>query len=425
MSDDSGMQQDQGQHQASQSHRDHFLNFFKQLQSVSNKIHSTGNLDEVMLDLSKEICDLFGCERLTMYAVSSSRNSIYSKLKTGLHSFKDFKLPISEASIAGYVALHKKLVNLHDVYDEAELASYSPQMRFMRKVDDRTGFRTKTMLTNPIVDARTGDLLGVIQLLNNLEDEPFSVIVEEGLKELCLTLAIAFSQRMKGPQSIPTRYDHLVSAGTLSATEMELATRAARRKHADLEEVLINDFKIKLADIGASLAEFFGVPYEPYRALRDKPVELLKNFKREYVENNEWLLLEQGADGLLVLATDPDRVEGSRIVHNLFPKTEIAFCVTSNVEFAQTVDQFFGVAPDRGVAARSRDTTESDHATEIEDALLQRVEKVLSDAFQQKSSDISLTVGKGTEKSKSSLRESGALESLSGRFVIDYRIAFA
>ena len=41
------------------------LNFFKKLQAVTNKIHSTSNVDEIMLDMSQDVCDL-----LTIYSVS-------------------------------------------------------------------------------------------------------------------------------------------------------------------------------------------------------------------------------------------------------------------------------------------------------------------------------------------------------------------
>ena len=77
-------------------------------------------------------------------------------------------------SVAGYVALVKKIVNISDVYDEAELKSHSPEMHFLREVDRRTGYRTKQMLVAPLIDARTGDLQGVIQLINNKAGVPFN-----------------------------------------------------------------------------------------------------------------------------------------------------------------------------------------------------------------------------------------------------------
>ena len=91
------------------------LNFQKNLQTVTNRIHATSNVDEIMLEVSQEICNLFNADRLTLYAMGEDKASIISKIKTGLNSFKDLKLPIAEQSIAGYVALSKKIVNLKDV----------------------------------------------------------------------------------------------------------------------------------------------------------------------------------------------------------------------------------------------------------------------------------------------------------------------
>ena len=119
------------------------LEFTKNLNHVNNKIHATGNVDEIMLELSKDICALFNADRLTIYVVGEDKVSLVSKVKTGLNSFKDLKLPIAEQSIAGYVAMHKKLLNIKDVYDENELAQYSTHLRFLQEVDKRTGYRTR------------------------------------------------------------------------------------------------------------------------------------------------------------------------------------------------------------------------------------------------------------------------------------------
>ena len=83
------------------------LAFQKQLQLVTNKIHATSNIDEIMLEVSSDICQLFNADRLTIYSVGEDKASIISKVKTGLNSFKDLKLPIAEQSIAGYVALSR------------------------------------------------------------------------------------------------------------------------------------------------------------------------------------------------------------------------------------------------------------------------------------------------------------------------------
>src|ERR1035437_4680408 len=118
------------------------LNFSKALQTVTNKIHATSNVDEIMLEVSADICSLFNADRLTIYTVGEDKQTIVSKIKTGLNSFKDLKLPIAEHSLAGYVALSKKMMTIKDVYDESELKSHNPNLRFLQEVDKRTGYRT-------------------------------------------------------------------------------------------------------------------------------------------------------------------------------------------------------------------------------------------------------------------------------------------
>ena len=134
----------------------------------------------------RDICDLFSCDRLTIYAVGEDKQSIVSKVKTGLNSFKDLKLPISEHSVAGYVAETRKVVNIDDVYDDLELKSYSPVMKFLKEVDRRTGYRSKQMLVAPIIDTQSDELRGVVQLINSRHDTPFPALAEEGVQGLSL-----------------------------------------------------------------------------------------------------------------------------------------------------------------------------------------------------------------------------------------------
>src|SRR5919204_2331864 len=317
------------------------LAFQKQLQAVTNKIHATNNIDEIMLEVSADVCSLFNADRLTIYSVGEDRQSIVSKVKTGLNSFKDLKLPIAEHSIAGFVALAKKTINIRDVYDDNELRAIHPSLRFLQEVDKRTGYRTKQMLVAPIVETGSNDLIGVIQIINNKAGTPFGALAEEGVAELSQTLAIAFRQRQK-PQLAKTKYDYLIADAVLSAGEFELAARQARKKAIDIEQVLTEEFQVKIPAIGHPLSKFSGGPYEPFKSDRVKPAELLKNLKREYVEANVWVPIDETKEGIVVLCLDPERIRSSRIASNVFPKSRIIYRVTTHKEFKETLNQFYG-----------------------------------------------------------------------------------
>src|SRR3954451_13621913 len=317
------------------------LAFQKQLQAVTNKIHATNNIDEIMLEVSADVCALFNADRLTIYSIGEDKQAIVSKVKTGLNSFKDLKLPIAEHSIAGYVALAKKTINIRDCYDEGELRAINPNLRFLQEVDKRTGYRTKQQLVAPIVEQGSNELIGVIQIINNKAGAPFGALAEEGVHELSQTLAIAFKQRQK-PQIAKTKYDYLIADAVLSAGEFDLAARQARKKAVDIEQVLTDEFQVKIPAIGHALSKFFAVPYEPFKSDRVKPAELLKNLKREYVEGNQWVPIDDTKEGLVVVCLDPERIRSSRIASNVFPKARIIYRVTTQKDFKETCNHFYG-----------------------------------------------------------------------------------
>jgi type II secretory ATPase GspE/PulE/Tfp pilus assembly ATPase PilB-like protein len=395
------------------------LNFQKNLQSVTNKIHATTNVDEIMLEVSADICTLFNADRLTIYTVGEDKQSIVSKVKTGLNSFKDLKLPIAEHSIAGFVAQSKRMLNLKDVYDESELRGHNPNLRFLQEVDKRTGYRTKQMLVAPVAEPGGGELVGVVQLINNKTGVPFGQLAEEGVTELCQTLAIALKQRQK-PQVLKTKYDFLVSDAVISAAEFELAARSARKKAVDVEEVLAQEFQVKLPAIGSALAKFFGVPYEPFKPDRIKPMDLLKNLKREYVESNQWVPIEDSKEGLIILCMDPERIKSSRIVQNVFPGRKLAYRVTTLKEFKDTLKAFYGAdAADSGdIGDMLHDMAEDESPVEgdsdevsaaADNELVKLVNKIIIDAYNQGASDIHIEPYPGKGKTEIRLRKDGSL----------------
>ncbi len=395
------------------------LAFQKSLQTVTNKIHATSNIDEIMLEVSADICTLFNADRLTIYTLGEDKNTIISKVKTGLNSFKDLKLPLAEHSIAGYVGLSKEMLNLRDVYDESELHFHNPNLRFLQEVDKRTGYRTKQMLVAPVVDGTNGELIGVVQIINNKAGLPFGPMTEEGVSELTQTLAIAFKQRQK-PQVLKTKYDFLVSDAVISAAEFELAARSARKKAIDVEAVLSEEFQVKLPSIGAALAKFFAVPYEPLKTDRIKPMDLLKNLKREYVESNQWVPIEDGKEGLIVLCLDPERVKSSRIVQNVFPKAKLIYRVTTQKEFRETLNLFYGAEEidtgDIGDMLSSLDDDESleaeggdDVSAAADNELVKLVNKIIIDAYNQGASDIHIEPYPGKAKTEIRFRKDGSL----------------
>jgi len=412
------------------------LQFSKALQQVTNRVHATHDIDEIILDVSSEICKLFNADRLTIYMVSDDQRIIVSKVKTGLNSFHDLKLPISVQSIAGYVAHSRAVLNIRDVYDDGELSQIHPELRFLHEVDKRTGYRTKQMLVAPIVHdsdeaGKPADLIGVVQIINSKSGLPFTALEVEGVRELCQTLAIAMRNRKKAEQEGPrtytapvmrSKYDFLVADAVLSGEEFRLATNSARRKSMDIETVLINEFQVKRSAIGAALAKFFNVAYEAYRPDRIKPFDLLKTLKRDYCESAEWLPIDENAEGLHVVALDPERVGSSRVINNIFPRaSKIAYRVTTRDEFTQMLDQAFGedlsggssigdlLSDLEGTGPGEMGDTSDEVSAAADNELVKFVNKVIIDAYHQGASDIHIEPYPGKAKTEIRFRKDGTL----------------
>ncbi|MGE4240222.1 GspE/PulE family protein [Ramlibacter sp.] len=400
--------------------------FYKQLQQVTTKIHETENLDQIMLEASQDICRLFNADRLTLYAVGEDKQSIVSKVKTGLNVARDLKLPISTQSIAGYVAFAKQMVNIADVYDDDALKRIHPSLSFLKEVDRRSGYRTKQMLVVPILDGQT--LHGVIQVINNKSDHPFGDLEIEGATQLCKTLATAIRQRMQkaeeGARRKATKYDGLISDGVLTPEELTKCVQKAREEAKPVEHVLMSDFQIRPAQIGPSLAKFFGVPYEPFNASRIKVEALQGNLKRDFVEEQRWIPLEETPDGLVIMCVDPEAVRNSRIVPQIFPRNpKLAWRVTTQTEFEETLAQLWGVSAEEG--GQSMDELLADLSApvddegDIEDAsasaasdneLVKFVNKIIVDAYNMRASDIHIEPMPGKLKTGIRLRIDGSLQ---------------
>jgi len=308
----------------------------EKLEAISAKIRICVAPEESFRDASADICDLFNAERVTIYEVDRKRRAISAIVKTGLDGFRRLILAVDESSIAGYVALHKTLLNIRDAYDDSELASHGPPVTFLKEVDRRSGFRTREVLAAPIQDAADGSLLGVLQVINHKLGSPFPAVQEEIAMELCRALATAFTDT--------TKYGWLVTSGNISAGELGLAQRSARRNNFGIEAILVEQFQINAAAIGAALSSYFGVPYEGFSQNRTVSRHLLEKVSREVCEAHKFIPIEETLGDLTVLALDPGRTRrGWWTADKIFPGKSIIYKVTTEAEFAAALDQVFGV----------------------------------------------------------------------------------
>ena len=88
-------------------------------------------------------------------------------------------VPFKEENVCAYTAIHRRVVNIPDVYISEEFDFSGP-----KRYDAMTGYRTQSMLVIPI-ENNTGELIGVLQMLN-AQDENGNVIPFDSQYEIVI-----------------------------------------------------------------------------------------------------------------------------------------------------------------------------------------------------------------------------------------------
>jgi len=123
-----------------------------QILEVTRKLAAPFDLDtmlEEVVDASREVLN---ADRGTVFLYDSAADELVVRVGTGLDSIR---IP-ADKGIVGESAQTRKLINVPDCYADE---------RFNRAIDKQTGYRSRCMLTIPLVGYEDS-LVGVLQILN-------------------------------------------------------------------------------------------------------------------------------------------------------------------------------------------------------------------------------------------------------------------
>ncbi|MDH4081628.1 MAG: GspE/PulE family protein [Nitrospira sp.] len=372
---------------------------------ITTQIHAANNLDQILLDLHKDILSLFDAEDLTLFAFDTDKKEIFSKVPH-IDGVEEVRIPITEQSLPGFCAKYLRPVNIADAYNMAELKATHPALVHDTSYDKRTGFKTKQVLTYPIV-ADNKYLMGVLQLLNKKSGSRFTRKDEESVDEIAKALGIAFFNLRKISKKNPTKFDLLVSNSRITQNELDQAIADSRKGMNDLESILIEKYKVPKIDIGKSLAQFYKCPYIEYSERTIVDVELLKNLNVDYLKKNHWMPLKRDRTAIEILTDDPGDLDRVQDIKRTFPGLNIRFAVSLRRDISQFLGSATGQGGDGG--GRKLDENVSDilgelvteaQAEAMEDsglgggldendsAIVRLANQIIADAYRQNASDI-------------------------------------
>ena len=145
--------------------------------SICRKMNCERELSPLLDLIAHEATDLLDCERARIFLLDPERNELWSRVAHG--SDELFRWD-ARLGIAGEAVTTRRPVNVEDAYQDS---------RFYSAIDDRTGYRTRTVLAIPLRSQRAG-IIGAFEVLNK-RSGTFSPRDEETLESLAAHAANA------------------------------------------------------------------------------------------------------------------------------------------------------------------------------------------------------------------------------------------
>ncbi len=381
------------------------------LAELIERIHDHGELPKLLSELEPRLLELLQAERLTLYRRSRGDREIVSLFKSGGDT-NEIRVPLSNSSIAGHVALNQQPLRIDDVHDAQALARIHPSLQFDSSFDRLTGFRTRSMVVVPV---KSGDVfLGVLQVLNHRDGGSFS----DDDVALAQRLANVLGQRFRNDlQATSGPYDWLVAQQRLSRPQLDALLQRAKQERIRITDLLRHELGISAEEIGASLERYYQVPYMAYDPAVEIPRELLRGINEAYLRKQLWVPVAGDRDEVTLLIDDPSDAERIMEIQNVLAASEYVFRVGLPEDILRFLGQEIGTNPGADISelvGKLQEESDEAEADEIETqvdeneaTVIQLVNRLIHDAYKANASDIHIEPGKGRAPSVVRLRVDG------------------
>jgi adenylate cyclase len=151
----------------------------RQLLDVNLAITSEMQLEALLTKIVSVTTKILNADRSSLLMFDPKKDELQSIVAEGVTG-QNIRFPAS-TGIAGHALRTGETVNVPDAYADP---------RFMREMDTRTGYRTKTILSMPVT-TRDGKRIGIMQALNRVSPGPFDAEDEARMGAFAAQAAVA------------------------------------------------------------------------------------------------------------------------------------------------------------------------------------------------------------------------------------------
>lgn len=179
---------------------------FASLLSITHRMNSEKNFDELLDIITAEAAKLVDGERATIFLLDKATGQLWARTAIGVSETIRFD---ARLGIAGAVLISGKNMIVEDAYK-------SPL--FNPSIDSMTGFQTRNILSVPLRNIRR-EIIGIFQVLNK-KDGRFSAEDEQLVEALALNAAVAL-ENARAISDMETRQQRLMEENQILRKEVE------------------------------------------------------------------------------------------------------------------------------------------------------------------------------------------------------------
>ena len=399
------------------------LEYRKRFMEKINEIHSSSNLNTILIQLRDSIAELFKAERVTIYVADQKNKVLMSKVKSG-EEIKQIAVAIDNNSLAGYCAYYGSILNIKNAYDGDELRTISPKLCFDLNWDKKTGFHTTQVLCVPM--KFNTQLIGVMQLINKKDNSVFDETDLSYASELATSLSIAIHNifRLSASTKIirnKARYNYLLDKNRLEEDDIQKASAQPDVAVIGLDRLLMRDFNISREEMARCLSLYFGTDFIEFDAALPRLEEVLKRIKPERLQKERWVPVKIDGGVLQVAMEDPtDLAKQDLIKFSYQEYKRISFLGAFREDIDRFIDHFYGLSgsgqqpPSITELLSKLDTSEDpsieqevQKVSEQDSVIVQLVNKIICEASEKRASDIHIEPAPGREDVQVRIRIDG------------------
>jgi type II secretory ATPase GspE/PulE/Tfp pilus assembly ATPase PilB-like protein len=364
------------------------------LETLQTQLKELPSLMTAYQQIEPLILQVFNAKRMSLFQRRLQHQDLVARFKTGKET-REIKVPISPQSIAGYVAMAQQPLIINDPYDAELLKATHSRLRFDKKFDLASNFKTESILCIPVMNA--GVLMGVMQIINTAN----GFFQDEDLK-LASKISDMLGDKFRWELGGTTNpFDYLVHKGLIDEKIIDELTKDTTVKQT--VQRLISEYRIPEDQIANAVSVHFQVPFMPYLPDKYHLYQHENKLNLSYLKRNTVAVIADVRENPIVLMAEPNNA-------SLLMEIESALGIDSYeiaVGLPHHILQYLGektggsgpgeldeILDEIGTSGEEDEDSNEDLAEDAP-AVVRLVSRVLHDAKRLNASDIHIDPEKG------------------------------